>query len=67
MFSLDTKLDIEDEIKAILARYIEKHGRPPQIVEVSPEHKDVKLPVPVLSFQYVQPKLVYLGEEREEK
>lgn len=65
MVSLDLKLDTCDEIKAILARYIAKHGKPPEIVEVNPENKGIKLEgIPVLSFQYVQKSLVYLGEEK---
>lgn len=64
MFSLELKVDAEEEIKAILARYIAKHGKPPAIVEVHPENKDVKVGVPVLFFQYVQKQLVYLGEEQ---
>ncbi len=62
MFQYDT--ESPDEIKAILARYIKKHGKPPQIVEVSKD-VNVKLDgVPTICLQCVQKGLVYLGEEQ---
>lgn len=64
MFQYDTKKE-EEEIHAIVQRYITKHGKPPQIIEVNPSVKNIKIDgVPVLSFQLVQKGLVYLGEEQ---
>lgn len=64
MVALETKTDIEDEIKAILKRYIAKHGKPPQIVETNPAVQVHLDDVPVLTFPHVQRGLIYLGEEQ---
>lgn len=65
MFSIDTKSSVQEEIRRVVQAYIKKHGKPPQIVEVNPDAKDVKVEgVPVLSFQHVQKGLIYLGEEQ---
>lgn len=65
MFQIDTKASVQEEVSRAVRAYIRKHGKPPQIVEVNPDAKDVKADgIPVLSFQHVQKGLVYLGEEQ---
>ncbi len=67
LWQLNPKQDLSKEIKIALDYYMKKHGQPPTIVLLNPEHQGIKLPddmkIVVKAYRPVLANLMWVGSE----